>query len=319
MNRYEYRRPQMGTLFRLILYAPDEAAARKAAEAAFQRIETLEAILSDYRSDSELARLCRLGHHQPQVVSRDLFHVLERSLYFSELSNGAFDITVKPLVRLWQTAGKTHRWPDPVALRRARAKVGYRHVILNPRIRSLRLELSGMELDLGAIGKGFAADEALRLLRQAGIRRALIDAGGDLRLGDAPPGSRGWTVRIEDPKNGAQPGHLILHDCAIATSSGGYRFVELGGLRLSHILDPHTGRGIRQGGVVSVLAPDCLTADALSTTVSVLGPEKGMDLIHRIDGVEARIQVRTNGKTLTTVSDGFPSPSQPWPIATPEP
>ncbi|MDA2927567.1 FAD:protein FMN transferase [Acidobacteria bacterium AH-259-G07] len=298
----------MGTLFRILLYAPGEPEARGAATAAFERIEELDQRLSDYRSDSELMRACRKASERPVIVSRDLFLVLENALHFSRLSGGAFDITVKPLVELWRRARQTKQLPNAQAIAGARERVGYRKVLLNPMTRSVRLRTEGVKLDLGGIAKGYAADEALKTLEEHGIQRALIDAGGDLRLGEPPPGKNGWTVTLENAHlaDAAAEQQFVLHNTAIATSSDAYQFVEIDGIRYSHIVDPATGLGMRDARMVTVLASDAMTADALATTLSVLAPEKGLELVRKIQGVEARVVRHSGGKREYFASRNFP-------------
>ncbi len=199
--RFEFEQRQMGTLARIVLYAPDEATARRVADAGFARIAQLDAALSDYRESSELSRLCRQAGGPPVQVSGDLFRVLELAQEIARRSNGAFDVTAGPLVRLWRRARRRHELPAPDDVAAARALVGYRLLRLDEQQRAVRLEKPGMQLDLGGIAKGFAAGEALGVLAARGVRAALVAIGGDIAAGDAPPGSRGWVVgvaRLED-------------------------------------------------------------------------------------------------------------------------
>src|SRR5262249_22764670 len=156
--------PHMGTRFQLTMYAPDEATASKAARAAFARIAELDGIMSDYRPASELMRLCAKAGGDPVPVSPELFAVLDKAQEVSRLSAGAFDVTVGPVVRLWRLARRTQRLPEAEQLARARALVDYRNIKLDPEKRTVQLLKAGMQLDLGGIGKGFAADEAHKVL-----------------------------------------------------------------------------------------------------------------------------------------------------------
>lgn len=308
LERFEYARILMGTEFQILLYASQERTAGLASERAFERIEELDRILSDYREDSELNRVCRTAAESPQVVSSDLFYVLERAQEFSRWTGGAFDVTVRPLVELWRAARLRKQLPSAHWLEEARARVGYQNVLLNPQTRSVRLRVSGMSLDLGGIGKGYAADQALEVLREFGIERALVNAGGDLRLGQPPPGKRGWIVAVDPPRDeGAEFRRTFtLHDCGVATSSDQYQYVEIDGSRYSHIIDPRTGLGLQHGGTVTVVARDALTADALATGLSVLPVEEGIQLVESLDGVEARILRRQGEERQVGVSSGFP-------------
>ena len=277
--RFEKTRVEMAVPVRIVLYASDAEAANRAAEAALAKFRQLNDILSDYDPQSELRRLC-LTAGKAVPVSDDLWTVLSHAQCMSKRSGGAFDVTVGPVVRLWRQARRTKRMPSPERLEAARAAVGYRFLRLDPRHRTVELKKSGMRLDLGGIAKGYAVDEALRVLREHGITRALVDAGGDIGLGDSPPGRPGWLIGVARPQAGTPPErYLWLSRVAIATSGGTRQFVEIDGRRYSHIVDPRSGLGLTDHGTVTVIAPKCITADSLASAVSVLGPKPGFDLI----------------------------------------
>jgi thiamine biosynthesis lipoprotein len=282
LKRFEFHRTLMGVPFVAAFYAPDQASANKAIEAAWGRIEHLNSLMSDYDSNSELMRLCRDSRpDNPIRVSPELFRVLCKSVEVSERSDGAFDISVGPLVKLWRRARRQKEFPDPLLLQEARALVGWRNIRLHCENGSVELLKPGMKLDLGGIAVGDAADEAIRVLKQHGITRALIDGSGDIVVSDPPPHATGWRIGIaslREPE--AEPTHFAtLSNCSISTSGDAYQFVELGGQRYSHIVDPKTGLGLTERCSVTVIAPDGITADALATAVSVLGPERGLKLI----------------------------------------
>ncbi len=304
LERYEFQQVHMATLFKLVLYAPDPTLASEAAMAAFDRVERLDEILSDYRLDNELARVNLNASQAPQVVSPDLLVATIRALELSRKTNGSFDITVKPLVRLWRQAREDGKLPAENEIQEAMERVGYGGVLVNERTGSIRFRKAGMELDFGGIGKGFAADEVLKVLAGFGLRRVLVDAGGDIRVGQAPPGRDGWIVSVD--WTGDSVVELSLVNQAVATSGDKYQFVEIDGERYSHIVDPRTGVGLRHSGTVTVLAQDATTADALSTALSVLFPEEGLQIIEAMDGVEARIVRRLSGIEKTYVSTDFP-------------
>lgn len=196
----------------MVFYTQDPGIASQASTKAFERIEQLEQMLSDYREESELNRVCRTASQAPQRVSPELFFVLQSSLYFSELSEGTFDVTIGPVVQLWREARRDKRLPDAERLSRARLAVGFRNVVLDSETRTVFLKRNDMQLDLGAIAKGYAADQALAVLREYGINRILVDAGGDLSLGDPPPGSGdgifGFTNGIK-----SQNQRAYVYDC----------------------------------------------------------------------------------------------------------
>src|SRR5262245_35092345 len=186
-KRYEFSEPHMGTRFGIIVYATDEATAKKAAKEAFARVTELNGIMSDYDSTSELMRLCSKAGGDPVKVSGELFTVLTRSQKVAKESEGAFDVTIGPVVRLWRVARRTAKLPDAERLKKARDLVGYQNIVLDEKERTVKLLKKGMQLDLGGIGKGYAADEMLRVLAKRGLTRALVSCGGDLAANESPP------------------------------------------------------------------------------------------------------------------------------------
>jgi len=291
LSRYEYTEPHMGTQFKIILYAVDENQARKAAQAACTRIASLDASMSDYRPTSELMQLCAKAGGPPVPVSEELFFVLEQAEHVSRLSGGAFDVTVGPIVRLWRLSRRTQQLPDPEKLAKARSLVGYQNVKLDAQARTVHLLKAGMLLDLGGIAKGYAGDEAQAVLKKHGITRALVAAGGDIVVSAPPPDAAGWSIAIAplDPSDGKPADNLLLHDAAVSTSGDANQFVEIGGKRYSHIVDPKTGLGLIGRMSVTVIAPRGIQSDSLTKTVCVLGPEKGLALLETQPGVSARM------------------------------
>jgi FAD:protein FMN transferase len=281
----------MGTTARIVLYAGAPDQADTAANAAFARIASLDATLSDYRADSELSRLTRAPPGTPVPVGDDLFTVLEAAQQMARRTHGAFDITVGPLSRLWRRARRQVALPSPEELAVARAKTGHRLLVLDPQRRTATIAASGMRLDAGGIAKGYAADEALATLRRAGVTRALVAVGGDLALGDRPPGANGWQVVLAGLGAGeAAPGSpLTLHGAGVSTSGDAEQWVEIDGHRYSHIVDPATGLGLTGRRSVSVVAADAMTSDMLATAVSVLEIEGGIALVDGTDGAAALV------------------------------
>ncbi|MCK4874103.1 MAG: FAD:protein FMN transferase [Phycisphaerales bacterium] len=306
LGRFEYAKIVMGVKARLTLYAPDEAVARRAARAGFDRLTELDAVMSDYREDSELMRLCRAPAGQPAAVSNDLYHVLERAGQFSAASNGAFDITVGPASRLWRQARARSTLPTPADLEAARTHMGWRYVILDPDHRHVMLAKRCMLLDLGGIGKGFAADEAVAAMAQAGAARSLVDLGGDLVAGDPPPGRTGWRIALDPFPREMPPIVIDLANAAIATSGDIEQFLELDGERYSHIIDPRTAMALTSRIAVTIIARDGTTADALASAVSVLGPIEGISLVERVPGASARISTWMRDGIITVQTGGFP-------------
>ncbi|MEX0679696.1 MAG: FAD:protein FMN transferase [Pirellulales bacterium] len=305
--RYESTQPQMGVPFKIILYASDEAAAKGAFEAAFSHIAALNRMLSDYDPQSELSRLSRTaGSGRDVPVSETLWNVLARSQALAGETDGAFDVTVGPYVRLWRRARRNKEMPASERLAQARSAVGYQLLKLDEQRRTARLQKPGMLLDLGGIAMGYAVDEALELLRKRGMTRALIDASGDIGVSDPPPGKRGWTIDVAPLAAGGAPGvSILLANAAVTTSGDAFQHVVIGGKRYSHIIDPRTGLGLTDQSSVTVIAADCTTADSLATAVSVLGPKAGLKLIERTQGTAALIIRAADGKPEVYQSAGF--------------
>jgi len=300
-DRFQFTRTEMAVPIKIVLYAPDGVAASRAAEAAFSRIRQLNAILSDYDPESELRRLGSASAEGKAVpVSEDLWRVLSQAQALSRRSGGAFDVTVGPVVRLWRRARRQRHLPSPERLQPARELVGYRLVGLDSRRRAVELLKPGMRLDLGGIAKGYSVDEALAVLQKQGIRRALIDAGGDIALGDPPPGKPGWRIGIARLEADGPPSRIVLLSrAAIATSGDTWQYVEIGGRRYSHIVDPRTGLGLTDHSSVTVVAPKGILADGLASAVSVLGPQQGLKLIENTPGAAALIVRAPQGKAET--------------------
>ena len=287
LRRFEFQQPHMGTLFTLTLYAPDESAARAASDAAFARIAALDQMLSDYNPESELMRLCRQPFGQPVRLSDELFAILQQSQRVAELSDGAFDVTIGPVVRLWRRSRRTETLPSPEALAHAREAVGWRKLKLDAPSQSVTLTAPNMQLDLGGIAKGWAADAALAVLKTHGVTRALVAANGDIAAGDPPPGKRDWRVEI-----GALEGTesrlaktILLQNQAVSTSGDAEQFVEIDGVRYSHIVDPRTGVGLTERLQVTVIAQRASDTDSLATAVSVLGVKRGLELVESQPGL----------------------------------
>ncbi len=295
LTSFSRTEPHMGTTFKITVYAPDKATADRAMQAAFERIKSLDDTMTDYQPASELMQLCQKSGGNPVPVSEDLFNVLARAQETSRRSDGAFDVTVGPVVRLWRQARKTRQMPDPDQLAKARELVGYDKVRLDEKNRTVQLTRAGMLLDLGGIGKGFAANAALIVIRQHGITRALVAAGGDIAVSGPPPAAEGWSVGIaplEDP-DGKPMRILVLHDAAVSTSGDAEQFVEIGGKRYSHIVDPNTGIGLVGRMSVTVVGPNGTTADSMTKVVAVLGPEKGLLIIDETTGTSALVIRKT--------------------------
>lgn len=254
----------MGTEARIVLYAPDSAAAAGAAAAAFARIAEIDAHLSDYRLDGDVARIASARPGEAVPVSRDLVIVLSHALALAARTDGAFDPAAGALVRLWREARRTGQLPDPVHLEKALARSGWRNVAVDTAVRTVSPGVAGLRLDFGGIGKGRAADEALSVLRSHGLARALVELGGEIVAGEPPPAEPGWRVLS------ASGDTVVLVSGAISTSGDAEQFVVIDGVRWSHVVDPRTGMGLAHGRSATVRAPCGMLADALATAATVL-------------------------------------------------
>lgn len=284
----------MGTVFTITLYATNEVSARAAAAAAFVKVAALNQAMTDYDPESELMRLCRQPVGTSVRVSAELFEVLAEARRVAEISGGAFDPTIGPVVRLWRRARRTEALPTPEQLERARAAVGWQKFSLDAKKQTVTLLAANMQFDLGGIAKGYAADAALKVLRECGVRSALVAASGDVAVGDAPPGQQGWRVSIGTPfqrEGGART--LVLKNAAVSTAGDAEQFVVINGVRYSHIVDPRTGMGLTNRCQVSVIAPHAMQTDVFDTTASILGVEAGRKLIQSQPGLAAIIYYET--------------------------
>jgi thiamine biosynthesis lipoprotein len=290
LNRFTYTQYHMGVDARLVVYAAGKTAAEDACGAAFARIAALDTIMSDYRRDSELTRLSARAGGPPVRVSPDLFTVLRRAQEVSRASSGAFDVTVGPLVALWRKARKTGVLPTPADLEAARHLVGWHKLRLDERARTVRLTLPGMKLDLGGIAKGYAADEAQRVLKKHGITSALVELGGDIVVSGPPPGTGGWTIRVPNAGSETQPADLRFANRAISTSGDTEQSTVIGGKRYSHVVDPRTGQALTNRIQVTLTAADGLTSDPLATALGVLGGDRER-LLRAFPGTVAHVRV----------------------------
>ncbi len=310
LNRYTFTSPQMGTTFKIILYAGDDSVANVASKAAFKKVEALNQILSDYEKDSELNNLSRLSGRDEWIpVSSPLFSVLSKAQEVAQKTDGAFDITIGPYVQRWRMMGKESNptLPSGDTLSKLSKSVGFKYVKLDSSAKAVKLLQQNMQLDAGGIAKGFAADEALDMLKHYGITSALVDAGGDIVLGDAPPGKKGWEISLLYHSNGGKTCTMTvsLANKAVATSGDLFQHIKIGNKRYSHIINPQTGLGLKNQRLVTVIAPDGITADSYASAVCVLGPQKGIELIEEESQFSGFIELREKGKIERCYSSTF--------------
>jgi thiamine biosynthesis lipoprotein len=292
---FEAVEPHMGALVKIKLFASDRREADAALLQAFGRMARLDMILSDYNPESELNRVCLAAAERAVCVSPDLFRVLQSAQWLATETDGAFDVTAGPLNRLWRAARRHRQLPDAQSLNRARNLCGYRKLELDAVNRTIKLDVRHMQLDLGGIGKGYAADEAIATLLQRGIQCALVNFSGELRVIGTPPGQMGWRIGLKwrDGAWATQIRSVRLTNGAISTSGGEEQHLCMNGVCYSHIVDPRTGWALTEPITVSALAPDGLRADSMSTAVSVLGREMRAPFIEKSHDVAVVISSET--------------------------
>ena len=248
---------------------------------------SVETAMSTYRPESEVRQLWKMAGLKPVTLSEGTYHVLSEAIRYSELSGGAFDVTVRPLLTAWGFRGGEPARPTPGELRGALLLVGAEHVVLKDN--TVYLDTAGVEVDLGGIAKGYAVDLCFDRLRSGGQKDFLVNLGGNIRCDGAASGNRPWRVGVRNPFNGSELlGTLMLTDGLATATSGNYeRFITIDGKRYPHILDPRTGQPVRDMAGVTVLSETAIEADALSTALFVMGAEDGAELIGRLDSASA--------------------------------
>jgi thiamine biosynthesis lipoprotein len=275
----------MGTAIHVELWGEDRVAATEALEAVMQEMHRIDASMSPYKESSELSHINRDAARESVEISTELFDLLQRAIAFSELSDGAFDITYASAGHLYDY--RRHIRPSEEQLSAAREAIGYRHLQLDRATRTVRFAREGVRIDLGGFAKGYAVDNGAAILARHGVRHGVVAAGGDSRLlGDRC--GRPWTIGVRDPRHEDEIVALLpLEDVAVSTSGDYERYFDDGDERCHHLIDPRTGRSPHQVHSVTVIAPDGLTSEALSKTVFVLGAEQGIRIVESIPNVDA--------------------------------
>ena len=275
----------MGTAIKVELWAEDRRSGESAVAAVMDEMHRVDRAMSPHKPTSELCRINREAARQPVLLSEEMYRLVERAIEFSQLSDGAFDISYAAVGQLYDYRRRVR--PTPAALDKARGLVGWQQLQLDPCARTLRFERDGMRIDLGGFAKGHAVDRAVAALSRRGIRHAMVSAGGDSRvLGDRR--GRPWNVAIRDPRRaGETVAVLPLEDVSISTSGDYERYFDEGAERVHHLIDPGTGQSPRGVHSVTILGPDGLTSEALSKAVFVLGAERGLALVEQLSGIDA--------------------------------
>ena len=308
-----FTEPHMGTEFTIRAWTEEgrEPDLTLLVEKAFERIKGLDESLSDYRPESEINALAKAPTGEAIAVSEELFALFEASGKLTAATDGAFDVTAGPLIRLWRMSRKNNALPTPAQIASAKARTGFFHLVLDPDKRTITKKIEGMLFDVGGIAKGYAADAALRVLKEGGFPRVLVAASGDIVVGEAPPDEPGWKIGIETLELGHDLKDLqtvTLVNQAISTSGDTRRYFEYEGVRYSHIVSTETGLGLTERIGASVIASDATTSDSHATAVTLLGPKEGLQFIRNQRGIECQIVVLRDGHEAFLRSDGFPLP-----------
>lgn len=277
----------MGTSVRVELWHDDRASGLAAAVAVIEEMHRIDRTMSPYKEDSELSRINREAGERPVAISPEMFRLLHRSLAFSRMSDGAFDITFASVGHLYDY--RERRKPSDAELERTLPALNYRHIELNEKRQTIRFADPHVRIDLGGIAKGHAVDNSVHLLKTHGVREAMVSAGGDSRVLGTKRG-RPWIVGVRDPrKEGAMVAMIPLIDAAISTSGDYERYFDADGVRHHHILNPTTGRSAEGIRSVTIIGPDATTTEGLSKTVFIKGVQAGLRLINTLPGIDAVI------------------------------
>ncbi len=304
LERYQFSEAHLGTVVSLVFYADNRAEAKALGKRCFQKVVHLDGVFSDYRDDSELMRLCDRAQKESVPVSDELFAVLSCGLKISAQSSGAFDMTVGASSKAWRQH-RQGKQAGPVPTSR---DADYRDVILDQSKRTVRFN-KPLQLDLGGIAKGYIADELARILKHGGIGHFAVSVGGEIVLGAAPPGRKGWKVRLEDAQQQVI-GTVELSHTAVSTSGDSYQFAEIEGKRSAHVLDPKTGKGKEDQCNVTVIAPSAMLADGWATALRVAGVKKGSELAGKTPAVEALFSPSDAPLIKTTAFPDFVSKAE---------
>jgi len=295
---YKFHQVAMGTVVEITLMGENEESAKKAALQAFQEIKRIEYFMSPWIESSDVNRINRSAGNDGVKVSPETIEVIKRAQEVSKLSRGGFDITVGPLVQLWKKAREKGTPPDMEEVKENLNLVNFRNLKIHYEGK-VSLRKKGMNIDLGGIAKGYAVDRAFELLKGLGYRNLVVNAGGDLRVGDSKPEGP-WTVGVQHPRSPEKiMARISVSDTAVATSGDYEKFFIHQGKRYHHILNPKNGFPAEGCQSVTVLHKEGTTADVLATAIFVLGPEKGYALCQRLEGVECLIVDREGNITLS--------------------
>lgn len=293
----------MACLYEIEAYGPDAQALPRIVSEAFDEVDRIDRLMSHYKTESPLSQLNRDARRGPAMVERELFDFIVEALRYNRESQGAFDITVGPLMKAWGFFRGDGRMPSDQELTAARRSVGATHLTLDSRARTIAFDDPGVELDLGGIAKGYAVDRVVALLRARGVSAALVSAGGSSIYGlGVPPGRDGWSVAIQDPLDARKTAlDVRLRDRALSIAGSSEKSFEFEGKTYSHIMDPRTGKPVDGILSVAVLSADATSGDALDDALFVLKPDGSRHYLRRLPGVDAYFFLPGAGRTWSVV------------------
>ena len=306
-QRYTFQAAKMGSVFSITLFAPDSAKAREVAEKAFSRIDEINLALSDFTEESETWQINAHPTKEWIDISDDLFRMLQISVQVAGQTDGAFDPAVGNLVQLWRRARRRQELPTKDALDEALARAGYHHIELDESKRRVRFTQKGIKLDFGGIGKGYAMDEALKILQQNGFKISFVSASSSIAAGEAPPDKKSWEFSLAHGEAGEEGVGETIHcnNCFIASSGDLYQYMEVGEKRYSHIIDPFTGMALTNSAFAIVVAPSATLADAYATAFCVMGMGEVGAFLDEHSGVHAKVWKNEGGELKVLVSEKF--------------
>eukprot|EP01029_Cantina_marsupialis_P007385 TRINITY_DN1817_c0_g2_i1.p1 TRINITY_DN1817_c0_g2~~TRINITY_DN1817_c0_g2_i1.p1 ORF type:complete len:350 (-),score=27.74 TRINITY_DN1817_c0_g2_i1:758-1807(-) len=292
----------MGSRFELTAVSENEALAKEAIHVGIAEIKRIESLISSWDSNSQTSNVIRNAGIKPVKVDQELFNLIRRSIKISNLTHGAFDISYASMDKIWKFDGSMKVMPDSSSVKASVSKINYENIILDAKQKTVFLKEKGMKIGFGAIGKGYAANKALALMAKMNLDGALVNASGDLISWGKDEGDKDWKIGISNPKNKDQIySWLTIGETAVVTSGNYEKFVEFDGVKYSHIIDPRSGYPVKGLSSVTIICPNAELADALATSVFVLGKEKGLELINQLKGIEC-ILVSDDQKLITSTN-----------------
>ncbi len=290
----------MGSRFDISVVANSEEEGNSYIDLAIEEISRIERLISSWDPNSQTSEINRNAGIQAVKVDKELFQLIERALKISKLTNGAFDISYASMDKVWFFDGTMTKMPDKEDIEQSVAKVGYQNIILNPENDTVFLTLEGMKIGFGAIGKGYAADKAKALLIEKGVTAGIINASGDLNTWGKQPDQKDWMVAIVNPLNKEKVfSWMPVYNSAVVTSGNYEKYVSFNGVLYSHIIDPRTGYPSTGILSVTVFTANAELADALATSIFVMGVETGLDFVNQLNGVECII-IDKDSKIITS-------------------